>query len=86
MPSCEKCWADAQVQSGPYFEAGDYYKLVAQRDAEGKNCTPEQQAGPNDSECKFCRRMTLHQHCNVCMNPDCQSKKEKSNENQEDNP
>lgn len=46
-----------------------YYKLVEQRGADG--CTPEQQAGPDATECSRCHRMTQHQHCQVCMVPGC---------------
>ena len=71
MPTCERCWADAQ---SPYFKAEDYFDLVAKRNAKGEICTPEQQAGPDASECIVCNRMTLHQHCHICMNSECQSK------------
>ena len=62
MPSCEKCWTDSQ---GPYSTEHSYRDLVAERDAAGQTCTPEQQAGPDASECKVCGRMTIHQYCHV---------------------
>jgi hypothetical protein len=55
MSSCEKCWADAQ---GPYGDVSEkYQRLVRER-----NCTPEEQAGPDAEKCPACGRMTLHQH------------------------
>jgi recombinational DNA repair protein RecR len=71
MPTCEKCWNDSQ---GPYSTEYSYRDLVAEREAEGKSCTSEQQAGPDASKCKVCQRMTLHQHCGICMNSECASR------------
>jgi len=51
MSSCEKCWADA----GGVAER--YSVLIEKR-----NCTPEEQAGPDASKCPLCGRMTLHQY------------------------
>jgi hypothetical protein len=60
MSSCEKCWAD---KDGP----GDYQRLLKERDASGHTCTPEQQAGPDATECPVCKRMTAHQHTGELM-------------------
>jgi len=57
MPACEKCWRDSR--SCP---EGTYSELVAER-----NCTPEEQAGIDARQCYFCKRMTVHQHCGICM-------------------
>lgn len=54
MSTCEKCWADSE---GPW----DYPRLLAEREASGHVCTPEQQAGPNAKQCPVCKRMSLHQ-------------------------
>lgn len=60
MPSCEKCWADAQ---GPYKDVvKEYSRLVKERD-----CTPEEQAGPDATDCPKCGRRAAHQLCHVCM-------------------
>jgi hypothetical protein len=60
MPSCERCW---QLAHG---DVEQYYVLL-----KNEHCTPEQQAGPEAKRCHICGRKTLHQYCNVCMNPDC---------------
>ena len=53
MSACEKCWED----SG----GGDaYFVLLDQR--KDTPCIPEQQAGPDATECPECRRLTLHQY------------------------
>lgn len=65
MPSCEKCWADSAMARWSNGTE-EYAKLLAERDKAG-GCTPEQQAGPDAGECPTCHRMTLHQHCGVCM-------------------
>lgn len=64
MPSCEKCWSDSATIED---HAGAYHKLLERRDREGKTCTPEEQAGPDATECPECHRMTCHQWCHVCM-------------------
>ena len=64
MPSCEKCWSDSH---GPFAGRGDYARLLAKRDALGHTCTPEQQAGPDATECPRCHRMAAHQLCRVCV-------------------
>ena len=65
MPACEKCWGDAY---GFGDQAEKYRELLKQRAAEGRVCTPEQQAGPDATDCPKCKRRTLHQHCRICMN------------------
>jgi hypothetical protein len=56
VSSCEKCWTDSRGVNMPYD------LLVKRRDADGRTCTPEQQAGPGADECPVCKRWTLHQH------------------------
>ena len=68
MPACEKCWRDSQGVS-MYGADGvsEYRRLLRERDVDGKRCTPEEQAGPDATECPECNRMTAHQHCRICM-------------------
>jgi len=61
MASCEKCWQDAGGDPGRYSQ------LLEDRGGLTGGCTPEQQAGPDASECPNCKRMTVHQHAHVCM-------------------
>ena len=65
MPSCEKCWSDSR--SAAMYEEGAYGRLIDERNAAGKVCTPEQQAGEFATLCETCQRMTRHQHCQICM-------------------
>ena len=59
MSSCEKCWRDAH--RGPQYSVADEYaRLVDER--RDSPCSPEEQAGPEASECTSCHRMTVHQH------------------------
>lgn len=64
MPSCEKCWSDAGFKA--WSSQGDkveiYGRLVKERD-----CTPEEQAGPDAEVCPECRRKTIHQHVHYCL-------------------
>lgn len=60
MPSCEKCWADS------HGDPEKYAQLLGMR-----TCSPEDQAGPDAKWCPLCGRKTLHQLCEVCMNPKC---------------
>ena len=62
MTSCEKCWRDSQG-------ADNYAKVLESR--RHSSCTPEEQAGPDASECPTCKCMTLHQLTKECMNGDC---------------
>ena len=64
MPSCERCWADSAM-ARYHGDTEAYARLLKDRGPSG--CTPEQQAGPDAAECPSCHRMTLHQHCGVCM-------------------
>lgn len=59
MSSCEKCWSDH------YVLGIDYGDLVKQREA--NPCTPEEQAGPDATQCPTCQRLTLHQSTGECM-------------------
>ncbi len=66
MSSCEKCWAD----SGGDTEL--YRRLLSTRE-----CTFEEQAGPDAGWCPICTKKTLHQHtkiCTLCGNPSTQGK------------
>jgi hypothetical protein len=65
MPSCEKCWSDSR--SASVREEFAYSRLLHERQAAGKTCTPEQQAGEFATLCEKCQRMTRHQHCQICM-------------------
>jgi len=58
VSSCEKCWRE----SG---SAENYNALLESR--QDHPCTPEEQAGPDASECPLCNRMVLHQHTGECM-------------------
>jgi hypothetical protein len=60
MASCEKCWVDARGNSALY------HRLLSERD-----CTPEEQAGPDATTCPECGQRTVHQYARVCMAPDC---------------
>lgn len=58
MSACEKCWADAGGN------ADSYSRLIVDRNVIGRPplCSPEDQAGPDATECPECHRLTLHQH------------------------
>ena len=48
MGACEKCWRDAhnRFAANPTKGQADYYQeLIRERDAAGKTCTPQEQAG-----------------------------------------
>ena len=59
MSSCEKCWRDACGDP-------DRYSVLMLERTENK-CTPEEQAGPDRSECDKCGRKTRHQYTRECM-------------------
>lgn len=59
MSSCEKCWRDAGGDPHRYAD------LLARRAEEP--CTPEEQAGPDATECPSCKRRVLHQYTGECM-------------------
>ena len=66
MSSCEKCWRDAGGNPD------NYNHLVSMRNATGRKCTPEEQAGGVDAEvCPKCKRHTVHLHTHKCVNPEC---------------
>lgn len=56
MASCEKCWRDSMG------DPDRYGRLVRER-----NCTPEEQAGPDRAECPKCSRKACHQFTGECM-------------------
>ena len=56
MASCEKCWADSGGNPDLYAH------YVNTRD-----CTPEEQAGPESEVCPECNRKTVHQYCHYCV-------------------
>lgn len=58
MSSCEKCWIDA-ARNMTGSQPEEYHRLL--NDPSRPPCTPEQQAGPDASECPNCKRWTLHQ-------------------------
>jgi len=62
MSGCEKCWRDAH--GDPYESVTSrYHELLAIR-----NCTPEEQAGPDAAPCVECGgRMVRHQWTGECM-------------------
>jgi ribosomal protein L37E len=66
MASCERCWRDAQwvLFSGDGDISTEYRRLITERNGE---CTPEQQAGDDATDCDKCGRRTRHQHCRICM-------------------
>lgn len=66
MPTCEKCWADSRMRAWNGEDLA-YSNLVIERQRAGRVCTPEEQAGPDATECDACHRQTRHQHCGVCM-------------------
>ena len=59
MPSCEKCWRDANG------DPEEYSRLFDERS--GTPCTPEEQAGPDAMKCEVCNRFTVHQYAHVCV-------------------
>lgn len=61
MASCERCWSRAMG------DARRYLRIIEERDAAGLVCTPEEQAGPDATECPKCHRMSAHQLCRICM-------------------
>lgn len=62
MASCEKCWSDSAVAREVYGDSEAYRRLVSER-----QCSPEDQAGPDATMCPRCNRRTVHQHAHVCM-------------------
>lgn len=68
LVSCEKCWRDAGGDPERYRE------LLNARDKAGTRCTPEEQAGPDATECPGCKRKTVHQLAKVCMTFGCEER------------
>ncbi len=66
MPACEKCWRESR-------DTDHYHELLKAR--EDSPCTPEEQAGPDASQCPKCGQITLHQHTKECMTPKCDGTK-----------
>lgn len=56
MSACEACWRTAGGDP-------DYYRTLLRE----RNCTPEDQAGPEATVCVLCGRRTVHQHTGECM-------------------
>lgn len=72
MASCEKCWRDSAVARLYRADYEDPYgALIDQRDLAGMTCTPEEQAGPDATECPVCGLRTVHQYAKVCMTHGC---------------
>ena len=59
MSACEKCWRDAQGYGDPMME---YLRLIRER-----QCTPEEQAGPDATVCPHFQTRTRHQATGQCM-------------------
>lgn len=72
MASCEKCWDDAYIKSrfNGISQPENYSELI-----KIQNCTAEQQAGIDAKICPICKRRTIHQIINECMNPECMNEK-----------
>ncbi|MFA4971183.1 MAG: hypothetical protein WC683_01125 [bacterium] len=64
MSTCEKCWADAH-RDAPEDVSARYARLIEER--RGRQCTPEEQAGPDATVCPQCGRRTCHQWTGECM-------------------
>jgi hypothetical protein len=66
MSSCEKCWTDAgfRAASRQTSKAEEYEALMDER--RDTPCTPEEQAGPEATECPRCQRRTVHQYAKQC--------------------
>lgn len=60
MPTCQKCWRDASCCDD---KTSEYLRLIEERD-----CTPEEQAGRDAPKCPECKRNTIHEIVNQCMN------------------
>lgn len=69
MASCEKCWADSFTMS---FSTGKDRVEIYQRLVKERNCTPEEQAGPDATICPKCKRKAVHQIIKMCMNCGCE--------------
>ena len=63
MSICAKCWTDSKASDDP---PARYIELIEQRTGD-LACTPEEQAGPDATECPGCKRRTCHQVTGECM-------------------
>jgi len=63
MPVCQKCWSDAHSCDDV---SARYYELIVKR--QRNPCTPEEQAGREAETCPKCKRKTMHEITNQCMN------------------
>ena len=59
MSACEKCWSDTAMYDD---HAAAYARILKTRE-----CTPEEQAGPEAKDCNVCDRRTRHQYTGECM-------------------
>lgn len=59
MSACERCW---RMASASEDKVDAYHRLLKLND-----CTPEEQAGDDATECGKCMRRTRHQHTGECM-------------------
>ena len=67
MSACEKCWRDAH--RGPYCDVAEEYRKLRIARTGDKECSPEEQAGPDGKFCERCGLYSLHQVTGECMNP-----------------
>lgn len=65
MSVCAKCWRDAH--RGPDVSVAEEYAALIARRVGPLACTPEEQAGPDATDCEKCGRRTRHQHTRECM-------------------
>jgi hypothetical protein len=76
MSSCEKCWVDCQRMTFDLTKGRPYSQLLDRRNGiVERECTPEEQAGPDATECQVCKRSCCHQRTGECMNPECEAHK-----------
>jgi len=67
MSTCEKCWSDAYIISTKcYYNHSDTYITLLLERFENP-CTAEEQAGQYATECSYCKKLTIHQHTNICV-------------------
>jgi len=64
MVSCERCWERSHIIAR---EMGEEQTEAYRRLVRTKDCTPEQQAGPEAGECGKCKTHTVHQHTRQCI-------------------
>jgi hypothetical protein len=61
MSACEKCWRDAHTD--PQVDGVERYRQLVKE----RNCTPEEQAGQEATQCPNCKRLSVHQITFECM-------------------